>query len=71
VVPEARELLVKVKYDDGGEDWFNERDALVYQVGEYYVVINHDSCRVVYNKDLLSALKEFCRSVVSAEVVEE
>jgi hypothetical protein len=70
-MPEAKALLVKVKYNDGSEDYFAERDALVYRIGEYYVVIDHDMCEVVYGKDLLSALKEFNRDIVSAEVVEE
>jgi hypothetical protein len=70
-VPKAKALLVKVKYSDGSEDWFDERDALVYRIGEYYLVIDHDDCTVVYNKDLFSALKEFNRYIVSAEVVEE
>lgn len=70
-MPEAKALLVKVKYIDGEEELFMERDALVYRIGEYYAVIDHDGCTVVYNEDLLSALKEFNRNIISAEVVEE
>jgi len=70
-MPEAKALLVKVKYSDGEEELFMERDALVYRIGEYYVVIDHDSLVVVYDADLLSALKAFNKNIVGAEVVEE
>jgi hypothetical protein len=68
---EARALLVKVRFEDGSEDWFDERDAIVYRVGEYFVVVDHDACTVVFNRDLLSALKEFNSRITGAEVVEE
>jgi hypothetical protein len=70
-MPEAKALLVKVRYSDGSEDWFSERDSMVYRVGEYYLVIDHDDCTVVYNTSLLEALREFNKNIVSAEVVEE
>ena len=70
-MPEAKALLVKVKYSDGEEELFMERDSMVYRIGEYYVVIDHDSLVVVYDADLLSALKAFNKNIVGAEVVEE
>ena len=70
-MPEAKALLVKVKYSDGEEEFFEERDSMVYRIGEYYVVIDHDSLVVVYDADLLSALKAFNKNIVGAEVIEE
>jgi hypothetical protein len=70
-MPEAQAILVKVRYSDGEEEYFDERNALVYKAGGYYLVVNHDSCTVVYSTSLLEALKEFNRDIVSAEVVEE
>jgi hypothetical protein len=69
----AKEILVKIAYNDGEEELLDEFPILAYATEDgTYIIVHHENLDVYYGKDLLQLAKEvFGDEVVRAEVVEE